>query len=240
MPKVKERALYYIESGKDIENWEEGGAEPQDIKKRRAVLSKLKGELMSEPLPRRKVPKPSSYEKPRWEVGDIVSSKLRNYDMPEDYYYNRYVLYRVIALEKTPLSHLKPDLASSVWPTAILFDWMGDAVPDAAVIDSLGYHAWANTHRYILYRKEIYTDPFTLSWIPKRQKLELVRHDPDFTLPKDVLLPPGWREWLDEEPAQRKCSTSLDGDNEFAILGRDQAHFEAIYEKYKVRDNKTS
>ena len=59
LPEVKKEALKRIESGRDLERWEENG---KQYEKRRQVLEKLKEQLNSPQPPEKKVPPNQSRE----------------------------------------------------------------------------------------------------------------------------------------------------------------------------------
>ena len=122
-PDVKQHALDCIDNGHDEARWE--GAEPKILKDREKIRMQLKEKLLADQLPRKKVPKPS-VQKPRWQVGDIISSRIVCKTYSEKWFYNKYVLYRVTHLKRSEKSLIIPGLAYDEWVTGDLYNWIGD------------------------------------------------------------------------------------------------------------------
>jgi hypothetical protein len=208
---VKDTALKIIDSGESMEIWEES-ADSKEVAKRKSVLEKLKADLLSPPLPQRKVSK-LRFQKHRWDVGDIISCKII---LDRDKYrwtHNKYVLFRVTEIDKNSLSRIKSDLVYDEWVRVILYDWMGDNIPDETAIEKTDYFIYAQPNGW---DKSPGVHLITLNWFPKYYELKLVKHDKNFVMPHDLPM-------------------SRHKDNIFALIGIEQiVHFKEIYEKNKT------
>ncbi len=119
--RVKERALKVIDSGQDLERWQE---EAKLQARRRGVLEKLRQRLEYPQPKKKKIPKPF-FDRCDWEVGEIISYQRKSGDL---------VLLRVVGLY----------LGDGVWtqkeecsPIVEILDWQGKKVPNAAEIEQL-------------------------------------------------------------------------------------------------------
>ena len=172
LTEVKEKSLYILENIQDeIKASELTKKETERVCKHAEDLRSI----ISSPLPpKAKVPKPI-YDKHRWNEGDIILSHLIYEDKKDEWYYNKYVLYRVICVEKTPLSYIVPELAYSESAWVVLFDWIGKDIPDVEVLKTLTYVKYAD----LGYGTHI----IPLDWFPKREKLTLFQTNCDLPLP---------------------------------------------------------
>ncbi len=106
---VRDRAIQVIDAGADLEQW--AADNPKDLPKRKAVLEKLRAELLSpQPAPK-KVAKRYRDTTP-FEVGDVISYRTRA---------GKFVLFRVIG-------HHEDKGGRS--PVAELLDWVGERSPE--------------------------------------------------------------------------------------------------------------
>jgi len=205
MPEVTENTLRCITSGLDELDWK--GADKQTLKAREKVRNDLKEKLLAPPLPKRKVPKPR-IQKPRWQIGDVIVSQIVCPTFKDKWYYNKYVLYRVVQLDRYSISSLKPDLAYSEHAYGALYNWIGDDVPDPSILNTLSYHrnpGWENKMLLI-----------GLSWIPRLERFALFQHDCASPMPpdNDIILYGA-------------------GSNIFSMLSAFGADFKMLYEKFK-------
>jgi len=148
---VKENALECIKREYTVHGW----YNPKDEKKRQAVLDKLKKQLESEPVPRKKISKPKR-ERAIWRENDVVAYHLVNifeneYRKPSDYwFYGKYILLKIVRVDKKPISHIMPELACDEWMYCSVYDWIGDSIPDMDIVKDLNFHPF----KYNEYRKE--------------------------------------------------------------------------------------
>ena len=211
MEEVKDNALRCIDDGIDIALWE--GSGEKTIKKREKVLNDLRDKLLASPLPKRKVAKPF-YQKPRWKLGDVVASQIVLSGYKDEWYYNKYVLYRVAYLETSSVSTLKPDLAYSESAFGALYDWVGDEIPDPAIIKNLDYYkCQALAKGGVKFGIHL----ALMSWIPRIERYTLLLRDSDYPMPS-------------EEETFRTDTGSL---HIFAQLHRNP-HLKETYERLKT------
>lgn len=110
-----EKALGHIDGGTDLLRWRE---DAKLVKKRQAVLDKLRGQLLSDPPPAKRIPK--TYRSTcEWEVGEVLSYRLRS---------GKLILFRVLEIGVSKCG------AS---PLCEFFDWIGDRPPPADAIGRL-------------------------------------------------------------------------------------------------------
>ncbi len=141
MQEVKEKALYFIEQESYLERWKEGGE--RVYQKRKEILNTLKNKLLYEVNPtKKKFPKCPLYyrKKTKWKVGDLIAYRvigkpyLQNSEQKEltemaNYLLGKYVLLRVVAITKKPVTFLYPELDYSSSANMMLYDWVGEAIP---------------------------------------------------------------------------------------------------------------
>lgn len=68
-----------------------------------------------------------------------MAGQLVDSNDSEKWFYNKFVLFRVIEINKTSLSHIKPDLVYDEWVYAVMYDWVGDELIPIEQIQSLEY-----------------------------------------------------------------------------------------------------
>ena len=88
-PFVKEKALEYLRTGKDLERWKR--EEPKDLKKRKKVLEKLEEKLLTEPPEKKKVSQYRIYHCP-WENGDTFAYLLESQNAKDKNLYGKYLI----------------------------------------------------------------------------------------------------------------------------------------------------
>jgi hypothetical protein len=114
--RTKQEALRIIESGRDLERWEN----PRDRNKRSAILEKLRKELLSENQPEpRRVPRAIKAAND-WSLGEVIGFRLLS---------GRWILLRVIS------HHTDKGGRSAV---CALLDWVGEEIPPPSTISNLG------------------------------------------------------------------------------------------------------
>ena len=185
---VRENTILCIDSGEDLKNWEDG--DPKSLKKREKVLVELREKLLAPPLPKKKVPKPSSYSKPKWKIGDLVASQIVSTYDKDKWFFNKYILYRVARIDTSPLSFLKPDLAYNEYAYGALYDWVGDEIPDMSVIENLPYYKQIQ-----IYRTQEYSIPLmSMSWVSRIKHFTLLQRNCEYPMPKQDEIVPKSRE----------------------------------------------
>jgi hypothetical protein len=116
--RVKTKTLKIIDSESSLGRWSEEGS-AKLLKQRRAVLEKLRLQLLSPQPPVKKFRKPRPDSSP-WEVGDVLAYRLRS---------RRHVLLHIVNPGNGSLAGNPPIFA--------LLDWIGATPPDAAAIKRL-------------------------------------------------------------------------------------------------------
>lgn len=159
---VADTTIRLLDNGGDIDEWEE-----EDRSKRHKVLEKLKSQLndYDTSLSPRKVPKPKVY-KAKWKLGDILSYRLIGY--PNAPFYNMYTGIQVVNIERTPISHICPELVYDEWMEIALFDYIEKEKPDMDTLLKRGYrpiyHRVYKQHDG--YENDIQFEVITFSYYP--------------------------------------------------------------------------
>ena len=109
-----QNALRVIDSGRDLQRWDD----PRDRKRRQAILSKLRGQLLSPPPQAKRVPRPVRGAND-WAVGEVVGLQLAS---------QRWTLIRVIGHHT--------DKGGRV-AVCELLDWVGESFPPPERISAL-------------------------------------------------------------------------------------------------------
>ena len=86
---LKKAAIDIIDTGEGLDRWEAEGK--QLLKKRQAVLTKLKEKLLSPQPPEKKIYKYRIY-KCEWKIGDVYAYRFESEIAKEKGYYGRYLL----------------------------------------------------------------------------------------------------------------------------------------------------
>lgn len=113
---VKNKALEIVDSGSDLEQWAE---DPKLMKKRKAVLVKLKDQLQSPQPQAKKVPKRFITDTP-FKTGEAVSYQLLSGD---------YIILKVVDIIE--------QWTGDRYPLFDICDWQGKEIPSKAEIDEL-------------------------------------------------------------------------------------------------------
>lgn len=156
LDEVKENAIKVLEDGTYIEQWEECGEKV--YKKRKEILEQFHYKLLNEINPvKKRFSKCSSYyrKKTKWKVGDLLAFKTdapivewgenvklevkRKLLESQNYITNKYLLFRVVEISKTPVSIICPELDYSSSAVVMLYDWVNDSLPTDKEIENLEY-----------------------------------------------------------------------------------------------------
>ena len=121
---VKEKAIQCIESGDKIEKWKK-------------ELEKVKKKLNSKQPAKKKIEKIIKLKTPNWKKGDILLYQIRNKELKEHKWYNKYVLLQVIGMKKTEISYLLPDEFYDEEEIIVLYNWIGNHQIDLNKISEL-------------------------------------------------------------------------------------------------------
>lgn len=133
---VKEKALYYIEDGSDLKRWDIPDGQ-KNYQKRAAIMDDLKKKLTSDQSVRKKVKRAPTHFCP-WREGSLLAYKAINCP-PDSLIYNKYLLLRVAAITRSPVSVLAPDDGYDERMIVAVYGWVGDHIPDADIVKGLEF-----------------------------------------------------------------------------------------------------
>lgn len=105
LPFVKEKALEYLELGKDLEKWQDEGKKNYETRKK--VLQDLKTQLLSQMPTEKKISQYRLY-KCEWQVGDVFAYKFHSDLSKEHNLYNKYILFRKVGEASCWPGHISP------------------------------------------------------------------------------------------------------------------------------------
>lgn len=131
--KIKKIALQYIEAGTDLERWKE---DKKLYEKRKIVLEKLKEKLNSEQPQGKKIPK-LHLRKRIFKTGDIILYQIQNEELKEHRWYKKYVLLKVVGLEKSGIGIEPIENYYNERDIMSLYNWIGNSKPDIKVLSRL-------------------------------------------------------------------------------------------------------
>ena len=130
---VKEKALEVINSGKDLERWEE---DKKLYAKRKKVLEELRERLNTKQPEEKKVRK-MTFTRPNWKVGDILLYQIQEEDLKGHKWYGKYVLLKVMGTKKYNIGSLDMDIYYNEYEMLGLYNWIGNEDIDLKKINQL-------------------------------------------------------------------------------------------------------
>lgn len=130
---VKEEALEVINSGKDLERWEE---DKKLYEKRKKVLEDLKERLNTKQPEEKKIRK-MIFTRLNWNVGDILLYQIQEEDLKDHKWYGKYVLLKVMGTEKLTIGYLEKDKYYHEKELISIYNWIGNAEIDLKKINQL-------------------------------------------------------------------------------------------------------
>lgn len=130
---VKEKALEVINSGKDLERWEE---DKKLYEKRKKVLEDLKERLNTKQPEEKKIRK-MTFTRPNWNVGDILLYQIQEEDLKGHKWYGKYVLLKVMGTKKYNIGSLDMDIYYNEYEILGLYNWIGNEDIDLKKINQL-------------------------------------------------------------------------------------------------------
>ncbi len=135
---------------------------------------------------------------------------------------NKFVLFKVIEIKKTSISHIKPDLVYDEWVYGLMYDWVGDELISADQVKTLEY-----CRELLQLEPSIANLPWRekaqgyellgLNWVKRIIKFTLIERDESFIIPSDFKY-------------HLRAGT---GGNIFSRLKTHEEYFKGVYEKYK-------
>ena len=141
---VKQKALYYLEQGGDLELWDTPDNQ-KNYQKRKKVLEELHAKLLGPLPPKKKVKRPSYIHHCPWKAGDLLAyHMITNQKKKQEPLYGKYVLLRVLKISKTPVSKIVPTDLYYEKMRVGLYGWCGDDCPDPSIVEDLEYIPFAD------------------------------------------------------------------------------------------------
>lgn len=129
---VKVEALKCLENGVDLERWNEN---KNQYNKRKKILENLKEKLNSPQPPKKKVPK-LVIDKALWEKGDVLLYKLCDKKLEGTDWYNKYVLLKVVGINKTNIGSLPKEYMDEQ-NILIILNWIGSHEPTTEILSRI-------------------------------------------------------------------------------------------------------
>ena len=134
LPEVKKEALKCIQSGRNLERWED---DEKQYEKRKKVLEELEEQLNSPQPPEKRVGR-MKLSTPQWDVGDVLLYQIKGEKVKKHRYYGKYALLRVVGIRRCNVGSLPREYSNKLDIVA-LYNWIGDEEPDIEVIKSLPF-----------------------------------------------------------------------------------------------------
>ena len=96
---------------------------------------------LNSPMPeRKKIRLPSWVKRCPYKVGSLLAYRIiSSTAMESSFYWKKYVLLRVIKIDRSPVTYLAPEAGWNESMLVGLYDWWGDEIPDPAIAESLEF-----------------------------------------------------------------------------------------------------
>lgn len=133
LPEVKEKAIKYIEDGKDLERWKDNDKQYQ---KRKKVLEELKTKLESEQPPKKKVAK-LKCSRALWNIGDLLLYQIQDKELKDNKWYGKYVLFRVVSTVQHNIGSLPRDKYYHEDSVLGIYNWVGNKAIEVDKVKNL-------------------------------------------------------------------------------------------------------
>ena len=136
---VKNKALCALDSGKNLNYWHTTET-VKNYEKRKKVLDELQNTLLSPMPPVKKIKKPTVHHCP-WKTGDLLAYRIISNakSLSNHPNFKKYVLLRVVRIEKNPISKLFDTGYYDETMLVGLYDWIGNEIPDPIIVRNLPY-----------------------------------------------------------------------------------------------------
>ncbi len=152
LPYVKEKAIEYINSGVDLERWEENKSL---YNKRKKVLEEL-AEKLDSPQPAEKKVGKIKTSKAEWEAGDVLLYKIKDFNNCDTNFINKYILIKVISIGRWNIGSLPIDKYCNEINVVCIYNWIGDNEPDVSIIKNLKFLTEKTARGYIIDKTYIF------------------------------------------------------------------------------------
>lgn len=127
LPKVKEKALYFLSQDKELQRWKESGE--RQLTSWIKTLDTLKEKLESPQPPEKKVYKYRLY-RCKWHFGDVYAYRFSGNYSKEKGFYEKYTVFRKVSEYSWWPGHIVPVVQ--------VYKWVGDNVPSLDELSSFG------------------------------------------------------------------------------------------------------
>lgn len=186
---VKSKALGALDNGKDLERWNIAGNE-KNYEKRKKVLREFR-EIILQPMPTaKKIKKPTVHHCP-WKEGDLLAYRIVSDKQSLENHpcFMKYVLLRVVKIEKHPISKLFDTEYYDETMLVALYNWMGSTIPNPEIVNRLKYIPIMNETDIALPKDVVpifnwKTERFVwLDWLPTKDApgdITILGHDENF------------------------------------------------------------
>lgn len=118
LPEIKEKALFYLSQGAELERWKESGKKQLDSWKR--TMEALKEKLESPQPPAKKLSKYRLYEC-KWKLGDVFAYRFTSDYSKEQGFEGKYVGFRKVSEDTYWPGHIVPVVQ--------VYKWIGNDIP---------------------------------------------------------------------------------------------------------------
>ena len=181
---VKEEALEVINSGKDLERWEE---DKKLYEKRKKVLEDLKERLNTKQPEEKKIRK-MIFTRPNWNVGDILLYQIQEEDLKDHKWYGKYTIIKIVGTEKSSIGHLNHDVYYNEREIISLYNWIGNENLELEKIKKLHtilLQFWENN--YIESKKQIVGGYYLTKKDLKKLNVKVIMNEAkDTYTPKEI------------------------------------------------------
>lgn len=128
LPKVKEKALYFLDQDGDLELWREEGTklEKEWMKTREKLRKKLETEQPAE----KKISKYRLYHC-EWKMGDVFAYRFVGKESKNSGFYGKYIVFRKVS----ECNSWRGDIL----PVVKVYQWYGDEIPSLEELSSMKY-----------------------------------------------------------------------------------------------------
>lgn len=124
--RVKSHALEIISSGADLNRWKEAG-DNNALRKRTAVLERLRIQLSSQQRKQTKIRKPYR-STTDWERGELIAYNLES---------GKRIIFRVLGVKEDK---------GGAYPVCEILDWIGDSIPDLSELHGASVRRCIGVH----------------------------------------------------------------------------------------------
>lgn len=112
------------------------------LKKRKIIIQTLHSDIIDFEPQKKYFAKPNFFD-PEWKIGDIYASLVKKENDKNqhlnEYYYDKYIMFEVVDINRKPISRIIPSLAAEVTVFIKPFMYLDDKLPNLKDIEELEY-----------------------------------------------------------------------------------------------------